>query len=501
MHYAFSISLILFFWMASCSVGPAYTPPCIEVPSNWKNSQDEACENCQSPEEEDVYYFEHWWEIFGDEKLNELELEALENNRDLFVAWERIEEAHGLMGIAAADLYPQLTINPLFTNTEELIKVFGGLLPKNLIRAHELLYFLPLNLNYQVDLWGQIRDQYDSATYDWEAQIEAFNGTMLTLTANLATAYYQLRAADAQEDLLLATLKTREKAFEITKARYEGEISFYSDVSQAGEEVASVQAQYYEVVRQRALLEDQVAVLIGAPASEFCLEHNPLTGLPPCIPEGIPSEVLIRRPDVAQAELEAMSENALVKRAYSLFFPSLSLTASGGSESPLARQFLKWNSRYWMIGAGSNQIVFDGFRTSSNLEAAIARFKEASGTYQQTVLIAFQEVEDSLADLDSFAKQYNSTSTAVDFAQKAYQLYLDRYNSGITYYIDVVNTERDLLAFQINLNNLRGFRFVSTIQLVKALGGGWDIDEDNEEQDVALEEEVSNEICREEIDL
>ena len=313
--------------MTGCSVGPSYTPPCTEVPSEWKNENYERCNGCEANKE--FTYLDFWWQVFDDDKLDELESLALENNRDLYVAYERIQESRALMGIAASAFYPQINLNPQYTSTGELIKNYIN--PNNTalnalstgtnaFRAHELFYFMPLNLSYEVDLWGKIKDQYDSAKYNWLAQKKDYEVVMLSLTTNLAIAYYQLKALDAQMDLLLSVLKTRQKAFEINKARYEEEITFYADVTLAAEEIDSVLLQYTEALRQRDLLEDQIAVLIGVPASEFCLAHMPLTGLPPCIPSGIPSEILLRRPDIAEAEYITKSDHALVKAAYSLFF-------------------------------------------------------------------------------------------------------------------------------------------------------------------------------------
>ncbi len=476
--------LVLSILGTGCSVGPTYVAPPIQVPSAWKNSQEECCQKFEANKNGALVYLDNWWEVFEDKKLNELENLALKNNRDLFVAFQRIEEAKALMGIAAADFYPQITLGPQSTNTGELIKNYTN--PSTLtaltakpmpFRAHEVFYFFPFNLNYEVDLWGKIRDQYAAAKYNWLAIEKDYEAVMLTLTSNLAIAYYQLRTADAEMDLLQKILKTRQKALEINQARYNDQITFYADVTLAAEEVDTAIGQYEEIRRQRDVLEDQIAVLIGVLASEFCLEAMPLQGLPPCIPEGIPSEILLRRPDIAEAEYNAQSQHALVKQAYSLFFPSLSLTATLGFESPVLKEFMKWISRYWMYGEQVNQLIFDGFRTPYNLSMQIARFMEASGEYQQQVLVAFQEVEDALASLDSYAKQYEAASGAAKWGEKSYQLYNDRYTAGITYYIDVVNTERDWLNFQINLNTIQGLRYLATVQFIKALGGSWSLPE------------------------
>ncbi len=465
--------------MGGCSVGPSYTPPCIEVPAEWKNLSDDACAELLECNNAELTYLDFWWQVFEDDELNNLESLAITNNRDLLVALERIQEARALMGIAASNFYPQITLNPLYTNMGELIKNYvnpanaANLTTTSAFRAHELLYLLPVNLSYEVDLWGQIRDQYDAAKYSWLAQQKDYEAVMLTLTSSLATAYYQLRAADTQIDLLSKVLKTRQKAFKINSDRYEEQIAFYADVAFAAEEIDSVLTQYHEVLRQRSVLENQIAVLIGMPASQFCLDYQPLEGLPPCIPEGIPSEMLLRRPDIAEAEYNTRAAHALVKEAYTQFYPSLILTATGGFESPVFKNFLKWISRYWVEGGQINQLIFDGFKTPYTLQQQIMRFQEASGQYQQQVLKAFQEVEDALTNIEAYAKEYESTQATTQWAQKAYQLYVDRYDMGVIYYIDVVNTERDLLNFQITLNALQGYRYIATIQLIKALGGGW----------------------------
>jgi outer membrane protein, multidrug efflux system len=460
--------------LTSCSVGPSYSAPEVEVPAKWKNPH---CESCDYDGQ--FIYLDYWWEVFNDEKLNTLEQWAIGHNRNLYIAFERIQEYRGLVGIAAADFYPQLNLSPLYTNTGELLQNYVNpasplsILDLGPFRAHELFYFLPLTLSYEVDLWGKIRDQYAYAKYNWRAQQEDYDAVLLSLTAGVASVYYQMRAMDAQIDLLNRILKTRQKAYEINQDRYEAKIIFYADVALAAEEINSVLLQYNEAVRQRKVLDDQLAVLIGVPASEFCLEHLPLEDLPPCIPAGVPSEILLRRPDLAEAKYITRATHAMVKQAYSLFFPSLVLTSTGGYESPVFKEFLQWISRYWMLGAQANQIVFDGFRTDSNVDVQKARYLESKGEYQQLVLQAFQEVEDALTNIDLYKNEYEDAAAAIQWAEKAYQLYLDRYELGVTYYIDVVNTERDLLNYQVTQNILRGYRYISTIELIKALGGAW----------------------------
>lgn len=465
-------------------MGPSYVPPETEVPSNWKKHNNNQFIEYSKDEQGEIVFLDHWWEVFEDEELNQLEKIALENNRDLYIAFERIQEARALVGIAAADFYPQVTIDPLFTDTRHLFQIFNPnqnnlnccgpvAQPINYLRVRQLLYFLPLNLNYELDLWGKILSGYNSAKYNWQAREMDFNNMMLSLTSNLAIAYYQIRSADSQLELLTHVIETRKKALKINQDRFDGQLTNYADVTLAAEELDIAINRFQEAERQREVLENRLAVLLGVPSSTFELKFNPLSKDPPSIPSGIPSEILLRRPDIAAADYEVISQHYLVKRAYSLFFPSISLTGAMGFESPFLKLFLQGISRYWMYGARASQIAFDGFRTSSNLDREIANFKQASGQYQQQVLRAFQEVEDALTNVSSYYEQQSTVQDIVKWAQKSYQLYLDRYRSGITDYINVANTERNLLDYQIQENLLQGYRFIATIELIRALGGGW----------------------------
>jgi outer membrane protein, multidrug efflux system len=466
------LTLALVAFVSSCQVGPSYYPPVTPVPEQWKHSQQEVA----NPQ-----IVENWWEIFNDPTLNCLEMRAIENNYNLYAALERVFQARAQACVVKADLYPQFNLNPNYTNEIILEKLFGlsnfptipGQKIKSIIREHQLTYALPLNLSWEVDLWGRLRSAYDSAVYNAQAQAEAFQAVLLMLTTDLAVNYFQLRTLDEQIDLYQKTIKNRQHALEINQSRYDGKIVFYEDVSRAELDLKNVQANYEEIVRQRELQEDIIAVLIGLPASEFTLEHSPIKTPPPSIPAGLPSEILMRRPDIAQSERRIASENALVRVAYASFFPSLILTGGLGFSSPDLKNFLKWKSRWWLIEASVNQTVYDAGRKCSNLELAWARFREADDDYQQQVLTAFQEVEDSLASLEQFAKEYQYLIKAVEAAKITYRISSDRYYEGVTFYLDVVDSERQELDNERTLISVLGQRYTATIQLIKALGGRW----------------------------
>lgn len=472
-----SLIFLLIFLLSGCRLGPTYKPPCTPVPEEWKQPSPP----CETPPT-----IGFWWEVFADETLSKLEVESIQNSPTLFVALERVVEARALAGVAKSDLYPQLTINPAYSDIGQLFKIFlpnvaatdpalvspFATIPR-IFRIHQFQYFLPLNLNYELDLWGKLRGRYDSAYLNAEAQVEAWQVALLTLTTDLATSYFQLRALDTQIDVLNATLEARNKNLALTQARFDKGLANAIDVSNATLEFSNVEAELYDTIRLRRLQENMIAMFVGMPASLFCLEHNPLTEPPPCIPASLPANILLQRPDIAQAERTMAAEHAMIGVAYASFFPSINLTGTLGFSSPDLREFLKWKSRYWAIGSNGAQTVFDGGRNCDNVQVAWARFEQANGNYQQQVLIAFQEVEDALNNIEQQTKQATALQRSVAAASQTNTLSLNRYKKGLVSYFDVVNSEKSELDAKRNLTSVLGVQYVSTIQLIKALGGSW----------------------------
>lgn len=463
--------LILIFACVGCRVGPTYKRPAVYTPAHWKAPSNEVV---QAP------IVNNRWEVFQDETLNYLEWRAVENNPTLGVAVEKVMEARALVEVSGANLFPQLTLNPLYTDTGELFKIFvpTGLIPAgskipSVFRIHQFQYFLPINLNYEFDLWGKIRNQYDSATYNFEASVWDFRSIMLTLTSDLASSYFQLRGLDYQIEILLNTIELRKKEVALAESRFKEGITTKIDYTSAEVNLANAETSLLDAKRMRTLQENLIATLIGIPSSLFCLPPNPLQILPPVIPAGIPSNILLRRPDIAEAERKIASENALVGAAYADYFPTLNLTDVIGSFSPDLKHFLTWKSRYWQIGLSSNQVIFDGGRVEGNLAAEWARFGQASYNYQQTVLTAFQEVEDSLNNIEYQLKEHNTLQRAVSAARETARLSLQRYRLGVVNYLEVTVNDRIRLEAELNYANTLTQQYVSTVQLIKALGGGW----------------------------
>lgn len=453
-------------------MGPVYEPPLLDAPDSWKNPY----ASLDLPK-----FNEYWWEIFDDETLNCLERHAIEYNPTLYTALQRVFEARAVAGVVGADLYPQVFFDPSYSSVGFLQKLnlppglqLPGLQKIPPFRVVQHQYLVPLNMSYEVDLWGKISSQYDAARFNAEAAGFAYYNVMLTLTADLASAYFQLRGFDAQIDLYLATIQTREKNLELTNNRFNKGLVTYLDVAQAEVDLANAKSAYEDSLRLRMLAENQIAMLTGAFASDFCLEHRPLKDAPPQVPAGIPSDVLLRRPDIAQNEREMAREHSLVGSAYANFYPSFSLTGALGFSSPDLKHLFKWISRYWAIAWNSSLMVFDGGRDESNLEASWARFFEARGEYQQTVLTALQEVEDSLNNIEQYYKEQMELTRAVEYARKATQISVNRYQRGVAIYLEVVENERLRLQAETNLVKVQTQAYVATVQLIKALGGGFD---------------------------
>lgn len=465
---------VLSIFLVSCHLGPDYHLPKVTVPEQWKT------EETSLPAPQVCY----WWEVFQDTFLDGLEHEAIKNNPTLYVALERVLEARAIANVSRANLFPQLNLNPSYYNTMFLAKFQApdttlaqnqqvGSVENQLFRIHNITYALPLDLSYQLDLWGTYRGQYDSALYTAQAEAEAYCVALLTLTTDLASAYYQLRAVDAQLDMLQSTITVRRNAFEVNQARWDAGLVNYTDVTRAALEFTNAEAQFSDAQRLRNIQENRIAVLIGMPASLFEIVHDSLKNPPPQIPASLPSMVLLQRPDIARAERQMAAEHALIGVAYAAFLPQISLTGALGFQSPELGAFLTSRSRLWAIGANASQPIFDGGRNLANLDATWARFLETTGTYQNQVLIAFQEVEDALSNIEWQAKQYESLQKSVESAKLTTVLSSERYKRGLVNYLDVVDSERAELEVEITAINLLGQRYLSTIQLIKAIGGGW----------------------------
>lgn len=478
-----------------------------EIPNSNLPAPAEPQEPCFEDVRRDLY---NWWEIFNDPILNELEEQALNSSYTLWAALERVREARDIALINFAPLLPHLGFAPSFSRNGSLIQnPLPGLgnstgngmtstssspvnpvtnaaanaaaaavnsalsqIPRD-FRFVQSRYLVPLNLDYEVDLWSKLNNSYYAALIRAQAASQAYLNVLLSLTADVASAYFQIRSLDTQQEVIQKNIRVRQRAVDINRSRYNAGLIVYLDVSRAELEVARARSDSDDIRRLRGLQENLLATLVGTPASVFSIEPQWILVPPPVVPRGLPSELLCRRPDIAEAERNLAAAYRDIGVAYANFFPSLSLNASFGFESPFAHQLFSWKSRFWEVGWNVFQTVFDAGRTEANWDYYKAIFSETMANYQQTVLSAFRDVEDALVDLRGFAEQSHDLGVAVKAAQLTLELAQMRYDRGLINYLDVVDAERQLLETEQNSVIVLGNRYTSTVRLIRALGGGW----------------------------
>ncbi|HEX7860708.1 MAG TPA: efflux transporter outer membrane subunit [Verrucomicrobiae bacterium] len=414
-----------------------------------------------------------WWEMFGDPVLNHLEETASSGNLDLRAALQRVEQARATARIRRGELFPEGYFNPSlrrerYSPTQE--PSFGDL-TADTIR-------LPIDLSYEIDLFGRVRRGFEAARAEAEAARAAYHNLLLTLQGDVALNYFRLRSLDSEIAALARTSGLREEQLSMARGRYEAGAGNELDVARAETELATAQAEFSALSARRAEIENALAILTGNHPSQFQIASDPTNSTswspePPAIPAGLPSDLLERRPDVAEAERQIASANARVGIARAAAFPVVRLTGGGGFISGEVQDLFDWDSRVWSLGPSISIPLFSGGRNRANRERANAAYEEAVLRYRQRVLVAFAEVENSLAAIRFLGEQKVAQDRALANSRRAAQLAETRYRAGIVGYLDVVEANRDLLRIERATVQLAGQRLASAVQLIKALGGGW----------------------------
>jgi multidrug efflux system outer membrane protein len=452
------------------TVGPDYQTPSNSVPATYKAIE---LGNWKEGRPLDNLPKGNWWEIFGDTNLNALEAQALSANQQLKAAIARVDEARSTARVARSALLPSLSFEPNYTRlrySPNANPSFGNLTANT--------FSTPLDLSYEVDLWGRVRRSFEGARADAQASLAEFYNVLLTLNSDVAQNYFSLRSLDAEIATVQSTVDLRHEQVRLVRSRLEGGIGSELDVAQAETELATTEAEAAALAQQRDQFENAIAILVGEnPANfKFAALENANTNWnppPPEIPAGMPADLLERRPDVAQAERQLASANAKIGLAKAAFFPVLSLTGSGGYLSGDVSSLFNWESRTWSIGPSVSLPIFAGGRNRANYQRSQAAFAEAVALYRQQVLVAFGDVENSLSGIRHLADQSEAQTRAVKNARRAAELANDRYRSGIVPYIQVVDASRDALTAERANAQLAGQRLIAAVQLIKALGGGW----------------------------
>jgi NodT family efflux transporter outer membrane factor (OMF) lipoprotein len=476
-----ALSFMLLGLLSGCAVGPKYHPPAPPPPApDYKESPTQFKENegWTVAQPSDSKLRGKWWEIFNDPELNALEEQLDINNQNIKQFFENYMEARAVVREARSQYFPTLAVAPSFTRS----RTSGNLstTPVNTSgnaarpQLQSTVYSLPLEASWEPDLWGKVRNTVREQQYAAQVSAADLENERLAEQASLAEFFFEIRGQDELQKIFNDTVEADQKSLDLTRALYETGIDDQISVVQAETTLKSAQAGATNVGIARAQYEHAIAMLVGKAATNFSIPVRPMTVAPPPIPVGVPSELLERRPDVAAAERSMAEANSLIGIAYAAYYPTLTLSAEGGFESSAFTKWLAWPSRFWSVGTSLSETIFDAGLRRATVQQYVATYNADLAGYRQTVLTAFQQVEDSLAEVRILSKEIRQQQEAVNSAQTFLNLEQGRYDTGIDPYIDVLIAQTTLLSDQQALNTLQVEQMTSAVALVEALGGGWD---------------------------
>ena len=453
--------------VAGCAVGPDYKRPAVETPAAFSESA-----GWKVAQPKDALPKEGWWKVFHDPALDALEDQAMAASPTLQAALARFDQALAAARVSRAALVPSLSANAN-AYRERYSAHRQAEYPATTFSYTTNSFDLPLALSYEVDLFGAVRRAAQGAQALAEAQGAAYENVRLTLQAGVAQNYFTLRSLVSQRDLLARNATLLGQALDLVRKLRAGGANSDLDLFQAESELATVQAS--EIAEERAIAQQlhALAVLVGRNPEGFRVDAPPIDGVVPEVPLGLPSDLLERRPDVASAERTLAAANAQIGVAKAAFFPSIGLTGFAGVNSRDLSNLLTWGSREWAVAPSVNLPLFNGGASLANYRGAQAAYQQAIANYRQQVLVAFQDVEDSLSDLRLLSGEAEALGRAADTARNAARLSLARYKAGLVSYLEVIDSQRTQLQAEISLTQAQSERMVGTVLLVRALGGGW----------------------------
>jgi len=453
--------------LAGCAVGPKYQRPPIQSPPAWKTAGP-----WREAAPKDAIPKGAWWEIFHDAELNGYEQQLLQANQSLAAARDRLDQARSLARVASAGLFPTLSADPGASRNR-----YSGNRPQSPTPETPLtqsVYQVPFALNYEVDLFGRARKTLQAANASLQGTAADLQNVQLVLTAELAADYFSLRELDSEYQVVQESVKIQQEGLVLVNHRHEGGIASGLDLAQQQTLLDSTVTQLYLLQQQRALFEHAIAELTGNAASTFSVQVAPLLTVPPPIPLGIPSDLLERRPDIATAERIMAQQNALVGVAKTAFYPQFTISGTGGFQSISLGSLITTPSTFWSLGGDLLQPILNGGRNRATLAATKSAYDESVANYRDSTLTAFQQVEDGLSGLNSLSRAAESQNAAVADAHRALDIANDRYVGGLTTFLDVITAQSVLLTNERLSTQLLGQQMVTSVYLVKALGGGWD---------------------------
>jgi len=467
--------------LGGCTVGPPYHRPAVQSPSAYKEltaAQFKDTDGWKVAVPQDTRIRDQWWELFDDPQLNALEEQVKSANQTVAGAYAAFMQARAIVKEAQAQYWPTLTVGASLTRSHQPGTVsgtsIGGTTVTNAGSSTGNDFSLPFDASWTPDLWGRVRNLVKGNIAAAQSSAADLANAQLTAQAEVAADYFQLRSQDALIALATDTVNAYTQSVELTRAQYETGIGSDEALVQAQVQLQTTQAQATNLGIARAQYEHAIAVLVGQPASTFTVPVIQTNVHPPAVPLGVPSQLLERRPDVAADERLMAQANAQIGVADAAYFPTLTLSASAGFESTTAANWLTWPARFWSVGPSVSETIFDGGLRSATVAQYRAAYDQSVATYRQTVLTAFQQVEDNLASLRILSQELAQQDQAVASSVRYVALATDRYKLGLDPYLDVITAQTSLFSNQQTNVNLRLQQLTASVQLIEALGGGWD---------------------------
>jgi NodT family efflux transporter outer membrane factor (OMF) lipoprotein len=463
--------------LSGCMVGPKYVKPTAPLAPGFKETTDwKEDDGWSIAKPEDALLRGKWWELYGDEKLNELEEQVDSSNQTLKIAEANFRQARAAIRFSRASEAPTIGTAPSISTVRDSAN--QPYFPTSEADNGTGDFTLPLDLSYEIDLWGRVRRTVTASREEAQASAADLETARLSLHAEVAIDYFEIRSADAQERLLDDTANAYGEALDLTKNRFEGGAAPKSDVAQAQTQLDAARVQATDIAVQRAQYEHALAILIGKPPAAFDLPPIPLNLQPPTmpsIPVALPAQLLERRPDIAAAERRMAAANEQIGIARAAYYPTLNLAAAAGLEGSSLLNWFNWSSRFWAVGPGLSETLFDAGRRRATTESAKAGYDSAIANYRQTVLTSFQQVEDNIVVLRVLQTESTQQHDTTEAAEEALRLFQNRYAGGVDTYLQVVTSQTTALANERNDIDIMRRKFEANVLLVKALGGGWDV--------------------------
>jgi NodT family efflux transporter outer membrane factor (OMF) lipoprotein len=459
-------------------VGPKYVKPAAPpAPDLFKEASDwKEGDGWKIARPEDALVRGKWWELYGDARLNELEEQVDPSNETLKIAEANFRQARTAIRFNRAAEAPAIGASPTISAVRNSAN--RPYFPASLANDGTGDFTLPFDLSYEIDLWGRVRRTVTAAREEAQASAADLETARLSLHAELALDYFEVRTADAQEQLLNDTVDAYRKALELTRNRFLGGAAPKSDVAQAQTQLEATRVLATDITVQRAQYEHALAILVGKPPAAFSLPPIPLNVQPPKLPSvplALPAQLLERRPDIAAAERRMAAANEQIGIARAAYYPTLNLAALAGLEGSSLMNWLNWPSRLWAVGPGMSETLFEGGRRRATAESATAGYEASVANYRQSVLTSFQQVEDNLAVLRVLSAESAQQHEATAAAEESLRLFQNRYAGGVDTYLQVVTSQTVALANERNDIDLMRRRLEANVLLIKAVGGGWDV--------------------------